>query len=184
MKNGKKILSLFVFLILATGAWAQFPFYDLETQTVCQDSAGTRQNLVKVNLYILGRSDIVSTLYFDVDGSQVVPGGGVTVYDAPCWEVIQEDTVGVLTFESAFSSADYTIQGNTYDEVSIVNLGSTTHLITFQASGGTMRLLPGEAYYFHSSFDEYSRKKMRNPTIVISQGVTGINYLRVYAEAK
>jgi len=164
----------------------QFPFYDIELQPVCQDSAGVKTNLVSAQLYILGRNgfDVAYQYYFDESGTKVVPGVGVTLTPGYCSEVITEDTIQLITFESAFSISDYTIPGDTYDEVSIVNLGETTHLITFPASGGTMRLLPGEAYYFHSSYDHFYKKQMRAPTIVISQGVAGVNYLRVYAEQK
>ncbi len=189
MKKGKlwSFLIVAAFGILSPAiAWAQFPFYDIELEPVCADSAGTQTTLYSAQLYVLGRNgfDVVYQYYFDQAGNKVVPGGGVTITPGGCWEQVAEDTAQVLTFESAFSIADYTIPGDTYDFVSIVNLGETTHLVTFPASGGTMRLLPGEAYYFRSQYDHFSRKQMRNPTIVISQGVSGVNNLRVYAEQK
>lgn len=187
MKRGKcSILIVTLFMALGPAAWAQFPFYDIELQPICQDSAGVQTTLTSAQLYVLGRNgfDVVYQYYFDESGNKVVPGGGVTISPGPCADVISQDTAQLITFESAFSIADYTIPGDTYDFISIVNLGYTTHLITFPASGGTMRLLPGEAYYFRSQYDHYARKQMRNPTITISQGVAGINNLRVYAEQK
>lgn len=177
------IIAVFGILSPVT-AWAQFPFYDIELEPVCADSAGTQTTLYSAQLYVLGRNgfDVVYQYYFDQAGNKVVPGGGVTITPGGCWEQVAEDTAQVLTFESAFSLADYTIPGDTYDFVSIVNLGGTTQLITLP--GGQLRMLPGEAYYFRSHYDEFYRKRMRNPTIVISQGVAGLNNLRVYAEAK
>jgi hypothetical protein len=165
-------------------AWAQFPFYDIELEPVCADSSGELTTLYSAQLYVLGRNgfDVVYQYYFDETGNKVVPGGGVTISAGPCWEQVTEDTTSQITFESAFSISDYTIPADTYDYISIVNLGGTTHLITFP--GGQMRMLPGETYFFRSHYDAFYRKRMRNPTIVISQGVAGINNLRVYAEAK
>ena len=188
MRQDKMWSFLIVILLGLSPAigWAQFPFYDIELEPVCADSSGELTTLYSAQLYVLGRNgfDVVYQYYFDAQGNKVTPGGGVTISPGPCWEQVTEDTAQVLTFESAFSIANYTIPGDTYDYVSIVNQGGTTHLITFPGSGGTMRLLPGEAYYFRSHFDEFYRKRMRNPTIVISQGVAGLNNLRVYAEAK
>jgi len=183
MKNVKTLLILLVFgMALATTARAQF--YDIELMPVCMDSAGVRTNLASVQLYVLGRNsfDVVYQFYFDETGTKVVPGGGVAIYDSPCEDIVTEDTVQVVTFEDPFSISDYTIPADTYDIISIVNLGETTHLLTF--AGGTMRLLPGEAYYFHSTYDEYKQEVTRNPEIVISQGVANINNLRVYMERK
>lgn len=163
---------------------ARAQFYDIELMPVCMDSAGIRTNLASVQLYVMGRNsfDVVYQFYFDESGNKIVPGGGVTIYDSPCADVVTEDTVAAVTFESSFSIAPYTINADTYDIISIVNLGSTTHLVT--VNGGAIRMLPGEAYYFHSTFDEYTRIQTRNPEIVISQGIGGENNLRVYLEPK
>lgn len=183
MKSVKNhLLTLLIVGALAPMARAQF--YDIELQAVCMDSAGVRTNLASAQLYVLGRNgfDVVFQYYFDETGQKIVPGGGVTIYDSPCEEVIGEDTVAVVTFEGSFSISDYTIPEATYDIISIVNLGATTHLVT--VNGGAMRLLPGEAYYFESTFDEYTREQTRNPEIVISQGIAVLNNLRVYLEPK
>lgn len=184
MKSGKVLRFVLLIGLLALASTSRAQFYDIEVQTVCMDSAGIRTNLASAQLYVLGRNgfDVVYQYYFTEDGTKVVPGGGVTIYDSPCSDVILEDTVAAVTFEGSFSFAPYTIPAATYDVISIVNLGATTHLVT--VNGGAMRMLPGEAYYFYSTFDEYTREQTRNPEIVISQGIAAINNLRVYLEPK
>lgn len=166
---------------LMAPAWAQFPFYDIETFPVCYDSAGTRITLQKVDLYALGRNDIPKSLYFDNVGTQYFPADSL-LFDGPCYEYVTDTIVLVETYESSLSIAPDTIPENTYDLVSINNIGYTTHTIDVQ--GGTMRLLPGERYLFAASFDEKKRQYVRNPRIIISQGTVGINNMRVYMERK
>lgn len=183
MKN-VRVLYLYLGIMLALASPASAQFYDIELMTVCMDSAGVRTNLASAQLYVLGRNgfDVVFQYYFDETGAKVVPGGSVTIYDSPCEDIVTEDTVAVVTFESSFAGGVYTIPEATYDIISIVNAGATTH--TIFVNGGAMRLLPGEAYYFYSTFDEFSREQTRNPEIEISQGVASVNNLRVYLEPK
>lgn len=185
MKKGKKSVILIVIVIgmlgFSANAWAQFPFYDIETFPVCYDSAGVRVTLQKVDLYVLGRDDIAKSLYFDRSGAEVVPADSLLL-DGTCYEAVTDTIVLATTFESSFAGGDYTINENTWDVISIVNLGVTTQLVTVQ--GGAIRMLPGERYLFVSSFDEQKRLVLRNPEIEISQGVAGVNNLRVYMERK
>lgn len=184
MKYGKIFLAFALLVALAHDAKAQFPFYDIELQPVCMDSAGVQTTLTSAQFYVLGRNgfDVWQQFYFQEDGTKVVPGVGVTIYDAPCWEVITQDTAQVLSFESSIPVSAYTIPADTYDVVSIVNLGYDTHTVTV-GNAQVFRMLPGERYIFRSTYDEYSRKVLRNPTIVLAVG-TVLNNLRVYAEAK
>ena len=177
----KGYLIVIILLGVLGPVWAQFPFYDIETFPVCYDSAGVRVTLQKVDLYVLGRDDIAKSIYFDRSGNQVVPADSLLL-DGPCFEAVTDTIVLATTFEGSFAFAPYTINEDTWDIVSIVNLGATTHLVTVQ--GGAIRMLPGERYLFESSFDEQKRLVLRNPEIVISQGIAGVNNLRVYMERK
>lgn len=181
MKSAKSFLIVINLLGILSPLWAQFPFYDIETFPVCYDSAGVRVTLQKVDLYVLGRDDIAKSLYFDRSGTEVVPADSLLL-DGPCFEAVTDTIALISTFESSFSISNYTINEDTWDVVSIVNLGATTQLVTVQ--GGAIRMLPGERYLFTSSFDEQKRLVLRNPEIVISQGIAALNNLRVYMERK
>ena len=164
---------------------AQFPFYSVETTTVCADSAGVQSTLIGLNLYTMGRTETYFLFYIDPQGNKVVPGGSVTIYDSPCWEIIQGAEADAITFENSFPAigGDYTIAANTYSSITIVNTGASNHLVT--VDGGAMRLTPGEHYYFFSEFDPVDRLWKANPEIIIyGTGTIGITNLRVYLQPK
>jgi len=166
---------LFILLIgtLALGgSLSAQPFYDVEVFPVCYDSAGTQVSLQSYNLYVMGRNDVVHRLYIDEDGDKVVPGGGATLYDVPCSHVITADTAAVVFGESSFALGPwYIIPADTYDIVSLYNAGIANQTVLI--SGNSYRMVPGESYNFVSTFDEETGEVVRNPTISITNGVTG-----------
>jgi hypothetical protein len=176
----KQLFLIVCFSALGLIASAQ-PFYDIEAFPVCYDSAGTQTSLQAYNLYVMGRNDVVHRLYIDEDGDKVVPGGGATLYDVPCSNVITADTVRTIAFESPLIAGDYVIAADEFNLVSIANEGYTTHVI--EISGQSFRINAGTHWTFQTRYDHEQQEQSRNPLIRLKQGGSiSENKLRVYCE--
>ncbi|MCB0707424.1 MAG: hypothetical protein KDC34_19040 [Saprospiraceae bacterium] len=162
----------------------QQPFYDAELTQVCMDSAGVKTNLYGLNLYVFGRNSVLPRFFFDSNGNKVVPGGGVTLYDVPCQYLITEREADAISTESSFPPGfGYTIPADTYSSVTVTNIGIINHQIT--VDGSTIRLVPGEIYYFYSQLDPVTNEWTTNPEIIITDtGVIGDTNLRLYMQPK
>ncbi|MEO1715148.1 MAG: hypothetical protein AAFU60_17600 [Bacteroidota bacterium] len=181
MKRGKKqiyYITLFALLGLGVPSTAQ-PFFDMETFPVCYDSVGVKQNLVSVNVYSLGTSKVLFQSYVNQTGQKVVPGAGTTIYDAPCYEAITEDTLNIVTYESSIPF-ETTIAEGLYERVMIQNIGLENQNIN--VDGLPIRMRPGEYYSFTSTVNPVTNVITRNPAIVLSVGTLGENNLRVTLE--
>ena len=183
MWNAKKQIYLFtLFALLGLGVPSTAPpFFDMETFPVCYDSAGVKQNLVSVNVYSLGTSKVLFQSYVNQTGQKIVPGAGTTVYDAPCYEVITEDTLTINTFESPIPLA-FTLNAGLYERIMIQNIGYDNQ--TLLINGISLRLRPGEYYLFTSILNPVTRIITRNPQIEVQPGIVGKNNLRITTETK
>lgn len=181
MFSVKKQFYLLILFALLGAPSASAQFFDMEPFPVCYDSAGVKQNIIAINVFSLGSAKVLFQSYVTQTGQKIVPGAGSTIYDAPCYEVITEDTLSIVTYESSIPIAT-TLAAGLYERVMIQNIGIDNH--TLLVGGLSLRLRPGEYYSFTSILNPVSGVITRNPAIEIQPGILGKNNLRVTTENK